>query len=140
MKNHKNLFLRRWPKTKGKTRRNKENEDNIELFDNKKSDEMRGKMDVEKKIERLPLSRIAEMLQQDSEKEIEDYKKLSGYIEKVFYEREGLIMELKDEYNNHVRMLHDYDMMNKKLESKTAECERLKSYIRLLNKEMNDEG
>lgn len=62
-------------------------------------------MDAEKKLERLPLSRIAEMLQSDREKEIEDY-----------------------------------DMLNRKLENKTAECERLKTKIRLLNKEMNDEG
>lgn len=97
-------------------------------------------MNAEKKIERLPLSRIADILQSDSEKEIEDYRKFSGYIEKVFYEREGLIMELKNEYSNHVKLLHDYDMLNRKLENKTAECERLKSKIRLLNKEMNDEG
>ena len=97
-------------------------------------------MDAEKKLERLPLSRIAEMLQSDSEKEIEDYKKLSGYIETIFYEREGMIMELKSEYSKRVKLFKDYDMLYRKLENKTAECERLKTKIRLLNKEMNDEG
>jgi len=97
-------------------------------------------MDAEKKLERLPLSRIAEMLQSDSEKEIEDYKKLSGCIETIFYEREGLIMELKSEYSKRVKLLQHYDMLNRKLENKTAECERLKTKIRLLYKEMNDEG
>lgn len=96
-------------------------------------------MDAEKKIERLPLSRIAEMLQSDSEKEMENYRKLSEYIGTIFYEREGLIMELKSEYSKRVKLLQDYDMLNRKLENKTAECERLKTKIRLLNKEMNDE-
>ena len=49
-------------------------------------------------------------------------------------------MELKSEYSKRVKLLQDYDMLNRKLENKTAECERLKTKIRLLNKEMNDEG
>lgn len=142
MKNHKNLFLKRWSKTQGKTRRkrNKENEDNIELFDNKKVNERRRKMGGKKQIERMPLSRLAELLNSDIEEMDEKEKKLSRYftdcfINDLFIERGQLILELRDAYSKQVKLMNDYDKLQKELSKKNAECKMLKHRIKLLLRE-----
>ena len=88
----------------------------------------------------LPLSRLAEIFQEDSEKKMEECSKSLEYFENIFYEREGLALDLSYEIEKNVKLMKDINTLNRKLTEKEKECERLKTKIRLLNKEMNDEG
>lgn len=97
-------------------------------------------MGGKKQIERMPLSRLAELLNSDIEEMDEKEKKLSRYftdcfINDLFIERGQLILELRDAYSKQVKLMNDYDKLQKELSKKNAECKMLKHRIKLLLRE-----
>jgi len=83
----------------------------------------------------LPLSRLAEIFQEDSEKKMEECSKALEYFETIFYEREGLALDLSYEIEKNVKLMKDINTLNRKLTEKEKECKMLKHRIKLLLRE-----
>ena len=64
-----------------------------------------------------------------------DYRKALEYFETIFYEREGLAMDLSYEIERNVKLMKDINTLNRKLTEKTKECKLLKHRIKLLLRE-----
>ena len=92
-------------------------------------------MRMNKSPEHLPLSRLAEIFQEDSEKKKEECSKALEYFETIFNEREGLALDLSYEIEKNVKLMKDINTLNRKLTDKTKECEILKHRIKMLLRE-----
>ena len=92
-------------------------------------------MRMNKSPEHLPLSRLAEIFQEDSEKKKEECSKALEYFLTIFYEREGLALDLSNEIEKNLKLMRDINTLNRKLTEKEKECKMLKHRIKLLLRE-----